>query len=68
MDGIEAARRILQLDSEAKILICSGLEQHSLVAKALKVGIRGYVTKPYQTSKLLDKINEVLNNQIRTSM
>jgi len=53
MDGIEALRRIRQIDSSARVIMCTALGQQSMVLEALKSGARDFIVKPYQPEKLL---------------
>jgi two-component system chemotaxis response regulator CheY len=56
MNGIEAARAILQYDKEAKIIPVTGLSQPSVRMEAAQVGMLGFVTKPVKREALLAEI------------
>jgi DNA-binding NarL/FixJ family response regulator len=45
LNGLEAARRILAADPDARILILTAHESEQLVREVLSVGARGYVLK-----------------------
>ncbi len=45
MGGMEAIRRILRKDPDAKILVFSVHENDVLLSRAIKAGVRGYLTK-----------------------
>lgn len=47
MDGIETLRKIIQLDPQAKVVMCSSLGQKYLIEKALKIGAKDFIVKPY---------------------
>jgi two-component system, response regulator PdtaR len=51
LDGIEAARRILA-DRPTPIVIVSAYGEEALVARAVEVGVFGYLTKPFRESDL----------------
>ncbi|WP_020168336.1 MULTISPECIES: response regulator [Methylotenera] len=59
MGGLEAAKRILQRYTTAKIIIFSMHEAVSFASQALKAGVRGYVTKTGVAEDLLAAITEV---------
>jgi len=59
MGGLEAAKRILQRYTTAKIIIFSMHEAVSFASQALKAGVRGYVTKTGAAEDLLTAITEV---------
>lgn len=59
MDGIETLRKIVQLDPQAKVVMCSSLGQKYLIEKALKIGAKDFIVKPY-----FNQFITVLNNVI----
>jgi two-component system, chemotaxis family, chemotaxis protein CheY len=60
MGGIEAVKKITQMDPEARILMCSAMGQQSLVQEALQAGARDFVVKPFQPSRVLEAVQRVL--------
>ncbi len=52
MSGLEAARQILEKDSEAKILLLTTFSDDEYIVKALKYGVKGYLLKQDYTSIL----------------
>jgi two-component system chemotaxis response regulator CheY len=63
MDGIEAARAILQEHPKARIVMCSALGQNEPVMEALKAGARDFVLKPFLPEKVLEAVQKVLTCQ-----
>ena len=61
MGGLNCLHRIVQLNSEAKVLIASGYSSDGRIEEALKAGAAGYVGKPYQLSELLGKVRTVFD-------
>ena len=59
MGGIEAAKRILQRYTNAKIIIFSMHEAVSFASQALKTGVKGFVTKTGLAEDLLHAVLEV---------
>lgn len=59
MDGIEAVKNIIDIDSEAKIIMVTSHGQEDMVIKSIKAGAVGYMLKPVTKDKLEDAIGEV---------
>ena len=67
LNGLDAAREILQLHSRtAIILLTMHVEEHQIVA-ALRAGIRGYVIKTQASEELINAIREVIAGGIYLS-
>ena len=61
MNGIDALKRIRIIDPDAKIVICSALGQHEMVAKAIEFGAQDFIVKPFQESRLVAAVKKVLS-------
>jgi DNA-binding NarL/FixJ family response regulator len=64
MNGIEAAARLKQSGSSAKVIFLTVLEDPDFVAAALSAGAVGYVLKPALATDLLLAIHEALQGHI----
>jgi two-component system chemotaxis response regulator CheY len=60
IDGTAAIRGILSINAAAKIVVCSATSDAHIVLNLLKLGAKGYVTKPFTPEKLLNAINAAL--------
>ncbi len=60
LSGIEAVRRILTLDPDARIVMCSAMGQQSLVVESIQAGARDFVIKPFQVTKVLEAAERAL--------
>lgn len=58
MDGIEATRRIMLADENAKILVLSSFGDENNVVPALQAGAKGYVLKDISPDELADALKE----------
>lgn len=63
MDGIEATRRILAHDPQARIIMVTSHGQEQMVMDAIEAGACGYVLKPFQKEKLGETIRTVLQQR-----
>lgn len=52
IDGLETCKRILSQNSNACIIIASGYSESGMVNKALEVGAKRFIQKPYSISTL----------------
>ena len=55
MDGIETLEAILEFDDEANVVMCTANEQDLMITKALEIGAKEFVTKPFR-KKVLEAI------------
>lgn len=53
MDGLEAARVILEAHPEARILMVSSLAYDDTINEASKIGAKGFVYKPFDREKVM---------------
>jgi two-component system, chemotaxis family, chemotaxis protein CheY len=60
MGGLDAVREIRRFDERARILMCSAMSHQALVSEALEAGASDFVVKPFQPSRLLEAVRQVL--------
>jgi len=60
LNGLEAARRILELVPESKIIFLSQESSSEVMQEALSRGARGYVVKIKATSELMPAIDAAI--------
>ena len=60
MSGVEATRRIVRLDSSARIIVISGLGHENLFLDAIGAGARDYILKPFQEEHVIRTLEHVL--------
>ena len=53
MSGIEATRKLVKIDTSAKILIVSAMGQDSLIMEAINAGAKDYILKPFSSADIL---------------
>ena len=59
-DGIEAAEEILAKDKNARIIMVTALGQENLLTKAVKIGVRDFVVKPFTPDRLQQAAQKAL--------
>jgi two-component system chemotaxis response regulator CheY len=60
MDGITAIKKIIEIDSQAKIVVCSAMGQKSLVIEALNAGARDFIVKPFQAERIVNALQKIV--------
>lgn len=60
MDGITALKEIRQMDSEAKVIMCSAMGQQAMVIDAIQAGAKDFIVKPFQADRVLEAIKKTL--------
>lgn len=61
MDGIEALKKIREIDSDAKVIMCSAMGQHGMVMDAMKAGAMDFIVKPFDTTLVLKSLDKLAN-------
>jgi PAS domain S-box-containing protein len=61
MGGLEAMRRLLEIDAGIKAIVSSGYSDDPVMANHREIGFRGVIPKPYQPSDLSRILNSVIN-------
>ncbi len=59
MDGKEALQKLLVMDPEAKVVMCSSLGQQTLITESMKIGAMGFIVKPFESDEILDVIRKI---------
>ena len=63
MDGKKCLEEILQVESNAKVIIASGYSELDRLG-AMQAGAKGFVQKPYDIRELLTTIREILDKDL----
>jgi two-component system chemotaxis response regulator CheY len=65
LSGIDATRKILRANKDAKVVIISAMGQESLVMEAINVGARDYILKPFSAADVLKTVERVITSDER---
>ncbi|MDR2535629.1 MAG: response regulator [Treponema sp.] len=60
MDGITALEKIIAFDKNAVVLMVSALGKEDLIKQSIIKGARGFIVKPLDRKKVLERITSVL--------
>jgi two-component system, chemotaxis family, chemotaxis protein CheY len=62
-NGFDALRKIMSIDGNARVLICSGADFDENVEAALNLGARGVILKPFIRGELIETIKKVMEGR-----
>ena len=60
MDGIEALRRIREIDSHAKVVMVTAAGQANKMYEAVKYGASEFLAKPFEPEQITEIISRIL--------
>ena len=59
VDGLEALRKIMKYDKNAKVIMCSAMGQKDFINEAVKIGAKDFVVKPFTAELIGDKLKRL---------
>jgi len=59
MDGLSAAKAILNDFPDARIIMCSAMGQQKMVIEAIEAGAKDFIVKPFDGSRVIESLNRV---------
>ena len=60
MDGIQALKKIREIDSSANVIMCSAMGQQAMVIEAIQSGAKDFIVKPFQAERVLEAVKKVV--------
>lgn len=63
MNGIEGARKILKGDPKAAVVMVTSIGGKKRILEALRIGVKNYVTKPFENEAFLKTVRKVLGQK-----
>jgi len=61
MDGITALKQIKEINSGAKVIMCSAMGQQAMVIDAIQAGAKDFIVKPFQAARVIEAIQKALD-------
>lgn len=61
MSGQQAYIELAKIDKDVKVLLVSGFKQDERVEAILKMGVKGFMQKPYTLAALANKLSQMIN-------
>lgn len=59
-NGLEALKEIKEMDSNAKIVMCSAMGQESMVVEAIRSGAKDFIVKPFKADRILKTVQGII--------
>ncbi|MBE5936426.1 MAG: response regulator [Lachnospiraceae bacterium] len=60
MDGIQALKKIKQVDAAANIIMCSAMGQQAMVIESIQSGARDFIVKPFNQDRVLEAVKKAV--------
>ena len=60
MDGIQALKKIKQLDPNASVVMCSAMGQQAMVIESIQSGARDFIVKPFHPDRVLEAVKKAV--------
>ena len=60
MDGIQALKKIRELDPKASVIMCSAMGQQAMVIESIQAGAKDFIVKPFQADRVLEAVRKVV--------
>lgn len=61
MNGLEALKEIMSIDTDAKVVMFSAMGQETMVREAIINGAKSFIVKPFKECNVLKALNQILN-------
>ena len=59
MNGIEATKKIMKIDPNANIIMCSAMGQQMMVVEAIQAGAKDFIVKPFQQGRVVEALSKI---------
>ena len=60
MDGIQALKKIKEMDPGATVIMCSAMGQQAMVIESIQSGAKDFIVKPFQADRVLEAVKKVV--------
>ena len=60
MDGIAALKEIKNINTDAKVIMCSAMGQQAMVIDAIQAGANDFIVKPFQADRVIEAIKKTI--------
>jgi len=60
MDGITALAKLMRRHPSARVIMCSALGEQDMIVRAIQLGARDFVVKPFKSERVASAVQKVL--------
>lgn len=61
LDGVQALRRLKEIDPHARVVMVSAMGQEALVVEAITAGAADFVVKPFDAARVVDAVTNAMS-------
>ena len=60
MDGIQALKKIKEMDPKAIVIMCSAMGQQAMVIESIQSGAKDFIVKPFQADRVIEAVKKAV--------
>ena len=60
MDGIQALKKIKEVDGGALVIMCSAMGQQAMVIESIQSGAKDFIVKQFQADRVIEAVKKVI--------
>ena len=60
MNGIQSLKWIRRIDPSARVIMCSALGQQEYIIRAIQLGARDFIVKPFRPERILSAVRKAI--------
>ena len=60
LDGIQALKKIKEMDPGATVIMCSAMGQQAMVIESIQSGAKDFIVKPFQADRVLEAVKKAV--------
>ncbi len=60
LDGVEALKRIISINKDAIVIMCSSLGDQDNIVNAISLGAKDFVVKPFRKERIISSIKKAV--------
>ncbi len=64
INGVETVTQLKAIDPQLKYVMCTGVTDREVVKELLKLGISGYIVKPFDRDKVIERLAPILGRTL----
>ena len=60
MDGIQALKKIREVDPSATVIMCSAMGQQAMVIESIQSGAKDFIVKPFEQDRVIEAVKKAV--------